>query len=54
MTQEDKYKEALLEVRAVLEPCLKYSNKIKQGTAIPQKTAPLSNLYRITFVLHEI
>ena len=32
MTQEEKYKEALLEARAVLEPCLKYSNgKVREA-----------------------
>ena len=32
MTQEDKYKEALLEARAVLEPCLKYSKgKVREA-----------------------
>lgn len=32
MTQEEKYKEALLEARAVLEPCLKYSKgKVREA-----------------------
>ena len=32
MTQEEKYKEALLEARAVLGPCLKYSNgKVREA-----------------------
>ncbi len=32
MIQEEKYKEALLEARAVLEPCLKYSNgKVREA-----------------------